>query len=120
MDDSVKLQIERVFNFSTRQERNSWNRKRSNMGELVQRLGGFEDQMIELQIQMQPIRDEIAELRKLMKESCIHPVDLLAQDPTTGAFVCKFCERKFTFPTKVTLEDVQSQVEQDTNGANKE
>ena len=119
MDNSSKQQIERVFNFSTRQERNSWNRKRSNITDLVQRLSQFESRMIELQIEMQPIRDDIAELRKSMKESGIHPVDLLVQDPSTGAIVCKFCERKFSFPAKVTLAEVQSEMEQ-LNGNSQE
>jgi hypothetical protein len=101
-EEQVKIRhiFESVSNHATRSEKTAWERKRTNMDKLIKQLSPLEDKIMEIRAKMEPIYDEIAELRTLMVEECIHPFDmLLYNDDQT--IRCKFCE-KLLKPTETT------------------
>lgn len=90
----IRYLLESVAGHATRSEKTSWERKRSNMEKLVKQLRPLEDKIMEIRAKMQPIYDEIAELRQTMVDECVHPFDMLVYDETTHTVICKFCEKK--------------------------
>lgn len=70
----------------------AWARKKTKMDELIEQLKPFEEKMLALIQERQPIMDNIAELRRLMINDCVHPPEFLVHKET---FVhCKFCDAK--------------------------
>ena len=88
----VRRTLESISNYATRNEKTSWDRKRSNMDKLVSQLRPLEDKILEIRAKMEPIYDEIAELRTLMVDECIHPFDMLVFN-TENTITCKFCNK---------------------------
>lgn len=92
----IRKFMETVANHATRAEKTAWQRKRDNMEDLVKQLQPLEEELINLHFQMQPIKDQVTELRHEMVEECVHPFDLLIfKDDEAGEYVdCKFCNKK--------------------------
>lgn len=77
--------------------------------EHIANIAQIESDINEYRAEIQPLQDEIKELREGMRVGCIHPIDSLLQDPTTGVVTCKFCERRMIIPN-VTLADIEEQL----------
>lgn len=90
--EQIRRVLEKVSNHATRSEKLSWERKRTNINELIIQANKIEQQMYELRLTLTPLHDEIQELRTTMVEECIHPYDLLVLKEE-GTVVCKFCEK---------------------------
>ena len=84
--------LEAISNVANRSEKTSWNRKMDNMVKLIARIRPLEEQIVELGAQKLPILDDIAALRSIMVDECIHPFNQLVEHE--GATLCKFCNRK--------------------------
>lgn len=87
---------ETVANSSSRGEKTSWNRKLDNMVKLLAKLAPIEEQIIDLQAQKMPIFDEVQELRSVMVNECVHPLDYLTVNE--DHVLCKFCNRRIGLP----------------------
>lgn len=101
----IRRLLESVAGHATRSEKTSWERKRTNMEKLVKQLRPLEDKIMEIRAKMQPIYDEITELRQLMVEECIHPFDMLIYDEATQTVTCKFCEKKLKPVEKQKIDE---------------
>lgn len=91
-------QIETDFKFVSKQfdknDKLAWNRKKVKLDLLIEQLKPFEDRMLEIIKERQPIMDKIVELRNVMVHECVHPIDSLVHK---DAFIhCKFCDAKLT------------------------
>lgn len=85
---------ENISNHATRSEKTSWGRKRLNLEKIVNKeIRPKEDRIMALQMELKPEYDKIAELRRDMVESCIHPFDHLVYN-SDGTVFCKFCSKK--------------------------
>lgn len=93
-------QFQDISGHATQSERNAWNRKRRQIEALVEQVQPFEQQILEMRAKMQPTYDMIAEIRAVMVQECIHPIDMLVDHD--GITVCKFCERRFNTPIEQT------------------
>lgn len=114
---SIRRTLESVSNHARRSEKTSWERKRSNMDKLVRQLRPLEDKILEIRAKMQPIYDEISELRVTMAEECIHPYDMLVYNETEGTVTCKFCERTMKPVENVSINETS--LESINNGPEK-
>jgi len=85
-----------ISNHATKSEKTSWNRKRRNIEGFVDEIRPYEEKMLLLQKEMEPLYDKISKLRKDMVDSCIHPFDLLIYKD--DHIECKFCETKLSLP----------------------
>ena len=96
MDNNEKEQhiLNSVANHASLSDKISWNRKYDNMQKLITKIHPIEEQIVELRASILPFYDEIAELRQVMVEECIHPIDLLVLHD--DYIECKFCNRKFS------------------------
>ncbi len=81
--------LEKVANTANRSDKVSWNRKLDNMIKLVTAVNRIQDKIQELEIEKDPYIQEIADLRKVMVNECIHPFDQLVH--TDEHTHCKFC-----------------------------
>jgi len=90
-EDTVKKQIETVYRFPEPSERTAWKRKQKKMDKLIEKLKPIEEKIMELYMQKNPIMDEIAKLRKIMVQECVHPKEYLVHKGTH--IECKFCEK---------------------------
>jgi hypothetical protein len=78
-----------VANHVTSSDKISWQRKYNNLQTIIAQLTPLEEQIAELHSKRIPLYDEIAILRQVMVEECIHPADMLAHK---GDHIeCKFC-----------------------------
>lgn len=85
--------FEMISNHANRSEKTAWKRKLSNMGMIIEKLQPIEQKILDImQNEKQPLLDDIAALRKVMVQECIHPYEHLVQKD--GYIVCKFCNRK--------------------------
>jgi hypothetical protein len=85
---------EAIANHATRSEKTSWGRKRLNLEKMVLKdIRPKEDRIMEMQMELKPLYDAVAEMRTDMVESCIHPFDHLVYNEDTSVF-CKFCNKK--------------------------
>lgn len=90
-----------VSTHTTNSDKISWNRKYNNLQSLLSELYPIEEQIAELVGKKQPLYDEIAELRKLMLEECIHPLDQLVHK---GDHIhCKFCMKNIVINKTTTV-----------------
>lgn len=85
--------LESISNHATRNEKTSWERKRTNMDGLVKQLRPMEDKILEIRAKMQPLYDDIQELRLRMVDECVHPYDMLVYNTENNSITCKFCEK---------------------------
>ena len=107
---SVRRRLEYIANHATRSEKVAWDRKRSNMDRLVGHLRPLEDQILEIRSLMQPIYDEIAELRQTMVDECVHPYDMLINN-NDGTITCKFCNKTMKTVDCVVQATVESSLD---------
>lgn len=83
-----------ISGFTNISDKNSWLRKYDNMQKLIEQVNEFANEIMEIEKKRIPIFDEIAVLRQLMVDECIHPIDQLVEHE--DYVECKFCNRKFT------------------------
>ena len=83
---------EKLANGPKRAEKVSWNRKRSNLKALYEKIHPIENEILNLIAKKQPIFDEMQAIREVMVDECIHPFDHLVVND--GYVLCKFCNRK--------------------------
>ena len=88
----IRQLLESVSNKSLRSEKTSWNRKMDNMVKLIAKLRPLQQQRLELDAEEAPIADDVAALRLIMVNECIHPIDQLVFKE--DFIECKFCYRK--------------------------
>ncbi len=70
----------------------AWNRKKIKMEVLIEQLKPFEERILAIILERQPLMDEIVELRKIMVNECVHPIECLLHKET---FIhCKFCDAR--------------------------
>ena len=85
--------FESISNHANRSEKTAWKRKLSNMEKLIDTLRPIEQKILDIMLnEKQPILDEIASLRKVMVQECVHPYEHLVQ--MDGYIECKFCNKK--------------------------
>jgi hypothetical protein len=84
--------LQTIASKATRNERVAWNRKRDKMKNIYAELKPIEDQILDLMSQKIPVYDKMSELRKMMVEDCVHPIDLLVE--MDDHVLCKFCNKK--------------------------
>jgi transcriptional regulator with GAF, ATPase, and Fis domain len=98
VDEKEQYDLNFVANHATLSDRISWTRKHDNMQKLIAQIHPVEEQIIELRASILPIYDEINQLRQIMVEECVHPIDMLVLH--NNYIECKFCNKKFN-PTSV-------------------
>lgn len=91
-EEQAKKDIETVSKFADKNQRLAWKRKMNRMETLVERLQPFEEKILKLILEKQPIMDEIDEIRRAMILECVHPADYLVHKGTH--IECKFCKNK--------------------------
>ena len=95
-DTRIRRDIEAISNIPNRSDKTAWNRRMDNMVKLLARLKPYEEQIMTLMSEKTVILDEVAELRAIMVQECIHPFEMLIHK---GDHVeCKFCMAKLSIP----------------------
>ena len=84
--------IELIASLPNKSETRSWERKAVAMAKLLEQLQPIEEKMLEIVAQRQPLVDEIEELRTVMTQECIHPIEHLVEHG--NHIECKFCMRR--------------------------
>lgn len=103
--------IQAVSSYHGKNAKLTWNRKIKKMQALIEDVGVFERQILEMSLLKQPILDQIAVLRNEMVKECIHPKDHMYH---AGTFlVCKFCDKNISIPRILTEKPVVEEVESD-------
>lgn len=88
----VRRDMETVADFAPRSDKVAWQRKYNNMQTLIDEMEPINVKIRELIAEKQPILDQIAELRAIMVQECIHPYDMLEHVGDSNV-TCKFCGR---------------------------
>jgi hypothetical protein len=81
----------------TSSDKISWQRKYNNLQAIMDKLTPLEEKIAELTGNCIPLYDEIAVLRKVMVEECIHPADHLVHKD--DHIECKFCMKHIIINT---------------------
>lgn len=84
--------MEKISNTANRSDKVSWNRKMDNMIKLVGKVNGLQGQIQTLELEKEPVLDDIAVLRATMINECVHPYDQLVFVEGNVSH-CKFCDR---------------------------
>ncbi len=88
-----RILFESIANHANRSEKTAWKRKLSNMQAVITKLEPIEQKILNILLnEKQPLLDDVAKIRKVMVQECIHPYEHLVQKD--GFVVCKFCNRK--------------------------
>lgn len=88
----INEQLRKVYNFRNKSEKLSWIRKRKRIETLIESLKPYEEEILKIIEQKQPIIDKINAIRQDMKKDCVHPRDHLVHK---GSYIlCKFCNNK--------------------------
>lgn len=90
-EDDVKKDLESVYGFADNAEKLAWRRKYKKMQESIEELRPYEEKIIQLHEEKQPIMDKISEIRENMVEVCVHPKEYLVHRGTHVE--CKFCNK---------------------------
>lgn len=90
-------QMRKVYNFRNKSEKLSWIRKKKRIEKLIDDLKPFEEEILRIIEQKQPIIDKINKIRQDMKKDCVHPRDHLIHEGTH--ILCKFCNTKIKINT---------------------
>lgn len=77
-------------------EKLAWKRKVKKMEGLFTQLRVFEERILAIVKEKEPLMDDVALLRSEMVKECIHPKDHLVHLNTY--LLCKFCEKKISIP----------------------
>jgi hypothetical protein len=88
--------IAAVSSHHGKNEKLAWKRKIKKMEGIIAEIGKFEEQILEIVKQKQPLMDDIALLRAEMVRECIHPRDHLVHMGTM--LTCKFCNNNISIP----------------------
>jgi hypothetical protein len=83
---------EKISNTANRSDKVSWNRKLDNMIKLVAQVNRLQEQIQDLEEEKEPIVDQIAALRQVMVNECVHPFDQIVVEENHS--LCKFCGKK--------------------------
>lgn len=104
-DRQDRLFKESVSNHATRSEKTAWARKQANMEKFVKmQVNPIEERIRDLQADLQPKYDEVANMRAEMVSTCIHPFDMLVLD---GDYcICKFCNKRLAKP--IIMDEVDN------------
>jgi hypothetical protein len=90
-----RLSKEQISNYSTRSEKTSWNRKLVNLEKTIsEKIRPIEEQIQDMQVELQPLYDEIKYMRSSMVKTCVHPYNLLVFH--NNNICCKFCNKTLT------------------------
>ena len=100
-----KSQKQKIYDAVCKGDRNSWNRKRRIMDDVLDRIRPVEDQIAILKSRMEPDYARLTELRDEMLEDCIHPEDYLV-GLEDGTVICKFCERRVMTQAEAPIGNV--------------
>ena len=76
----------------TKNDKLAWARKKAKMDALIEQLTPFEERILAIIMERQPLMDSIAELRGIMINECVHPPEFLVHKETLVH--CKFCDTK--------------------------
>lgn len=86
--------MNKIANLPDRSEVRSWERKCVSLAKMLQEMEPFDEQILAIIRERQPLIQEIEDLRAQMVQECIHPIEHLVD---RGDFVhCKFCDRKLS------------------------
>jgi hypothetical protein len=89
-----RIMLESIANKAVRGEKVSWNRKMDNMISQLADLAQIEERIFDIIVtEKNPILDQISELRELMVNECIHPIEQLVVKEG-GYAECKFCNKR--------------------------
>jgi hypothetical protein len=88
-EDDIKEDLEEVYGFANNAEKLAWRRKYKKMQEALEELTPYEEEILRLHKEKQPIMDKIEEIRAKMVEECVHPKEFLVHKGTHVE--CKFC-----------------------------
>ena len=90
--------LETVANNANRSEKTSWNRKMDNMVKLLSKLRPVEQKILDImENEKQPILDDISDIRNVMMNECVHPLEYLVLKD--NVVLCKFCNKRMAIPT---------------------
>lgn len=92
----MNKQLDTIAKHADKNERISWNRKMSKLHDLVDAVAPFEERIMQILLEKQPLVDQINDLRAEMVRDCVHPKDMLVHHATSAE--CKFCNRKISLP----------------------
>jgi len=87
-----RILFESISNHADRSEKTAWKRKQVNMEKLIEQLRPFEEKILAIIEEKQPILDEVQALREEMVKDCIHPYEHLVQKD--DHVECKFCNKR--------------------------
>lgn len=93
-EKQVKKDIDTIASYSKNDAKLAWRRKKKKLESRVEDLRPYEEKILELIQEKQPIMDEIEKLRQTMVQECIHPKDQLVHKGTHVE--CKFCNKTIT------------------------
>lgn len=92
----IAKQLSTVALHHGKNEKLAFNRKIKKMEGLIESIRDYEQMILDIVKNKQPIADDIRELRAEMVKECIHPKDHLIH---CGTYIfCKFCEKKISLP----------------------
>lgn len=90
-EDDVNQDLTNVAGFADNAEKLAWRRKLKKMETYLEDLQPFEDRILEIYMEKQPLMDKIEKVRQEMTEECIHPKEYLVHRGTHVE--CKFCNK---------------------------
>lgn len=93
---TVARHIKAVVSHTGKNEKLAWNRRVKKMQGLVDSHQEYEERILAIIKEKEPLLDEISILRNDMIKECIHPKDHIVHMNTY--LVCRFCERKLSIP----------------------
>lgn len=92
-------------------EKLAWKRKVKKMDGLFSQLHVFEERILAIVKEKEPLMDDVALLRSEMVKECIHPKDHLVHMNTH--LLCKFCEKKISIPRILKDEEPEADESED-------
>lgn len=96
MDNETTPEMDYIASLPTKSEVKSWERKCVALAKLLDLLAPIDEQVLEILRERQPLINEIEDLRHIMTQECIHPLEHLVSSPK---FIhCKFCDRRLMKP----------------------
>lgn len=91
-EERANKELSEVAKHADKNQRLSWRRKKKRIDELLERIEPLQQKKLDIILEMQPILDQIEEVRVKMVEECVHPIDYLVHKGTHVE--CKFCKSK--------------------------
>lgn len=94
-------------------EKLAWKRKVKKMDGLFIQLHVYEERILAIVKEKEPLMDDVALLRSEMVKECIHPKDHLVHMNTY--LLCKFCEKKISIPRILKDEEPEASESEDVS-----